>query len=353
MDPFRLETYDYHLPAHAVARYPAEPRDSARLLVLDRASGTCSDRRFSDLPEYVGRGDVLVVNETMVIPARLYGRLETGGRVEVLLLREAGDAWQALVRPARRLRPGKIVHFPGGVSATVEAELDFPGGRRLRFHTGGKDFAAWLGEAGTVPLPPYIDRPAEPDDRWRYQTVYAARPGSVAAPTAGLHFTPGLLQRLQAGGVEVVPLVLHVGLGTFRPVEVADIRQHRMHREYYQVDEPQAHRLNRARREGRRILAVGTTVVRALESAYREGRGFAAGSGETDCFIYPGYRFRAVDGLVTNFHLPRSSLLMLVCAFAGIENTMAAYRHALAAGYRFFSYGDAMFIHGETSHVRL
>jgi S-adenosylmethionine:tRNA ribosyltransferase-isomerase len=343
MDIYGLGTYDYNLPPELIARYPVEPRDAARLLVMERTTGQLDDRYFYELTDFLDDRYVLVLNETRVIPARLMGHKGTGGRVELLLLRPEGEYWQALVRPARRLKPGAEIYFAAGVKARVVSELDIPGGRRVQFE-GYDDWEEFINTVGEVPLPPYIDRPAEARDKVTYQTVYASRSGSAAAPTAGLHFTSELLARLQGQGVEVISILLHVGLGTFRPVESSDIRRHHMHSEYFEVGTEEAERLNRAREQGKTIVAVGTTVVRTLESIYNDDCGFRAGKGMTDIFIYPGYRFRAVDNLITNFHLPKSSLLMLVSAMAGLEKTMAAYRHAVLNRYRFFSYGDAMYI---------
>ena len=343
MDIYSLETYQYQLPPELVAQYPVQPRDHSRLLVVERETKKFRDRYFFELAEYLGEKHVLVLNETRVIPVRLRGIKETGAHVEILLLRKVGEDWQALVRPARRLKPGAVIQFTCGAKAEIIQELGFAGGRVIRFQ-GVSDWYGFLENEGEVPLPPYISRPPTEQDKETYQTVYAARPGSAAAPTAGLHFTEQLLTRLTQQGVEVVKLLLHVGLVTFRPVESPDIRQHRMHQEYYELGEQEAERLNDARAAGKRIVAVGTTVVRTLESAYEEKRGYVPRQGFTDCYIYPGYRFGAVDQLITNFHLPKSSLLMLVCAFAGIDLTLTAYRHAVENRYRFFSYGDAMYV---------
>ncbi len=342
---YDLKQYQYHLPPDLIAQYPVEPRDSSRLLVVERSSGILHDRHFHDVADYIHPGDVLVLNDTRVIPARLLGVKESGGQVEILLLRKQGQEWEALVKPARRLRPGYRILFPGfeNAAAVITAELDLPGGRLLKLvNCDEQDFIA---RAGHIPLPPYIERHDEPLDAERYQTVYARHSGSAAAPTAGLHFTASLLENLQAKGIEVATLVLHVGLGTFRPVSCEDIRQHKMHSEFYQVSAETAQMLNRARQNGGRVIAVGTTVVRTLESIYDKERGYLAGQGETDCFIYPGYDFNAIDRLITNFHLPGSSLLMLVSAFLGVEKTRQAYQHAVTERYRFFSYGDAMFIY--------
>jgi len=343
MSIYSLETYDYELPPELIAQHPVQPRDHSRLLVVDRTTGNLYDRYFFELDKCLGEEHVLVLNETKVIPVRLRGTKQTGGRVELLLLRETDGVWEALARPARRLKPGAVIELAGGAKAAVVGELDFAGGRLVRFD-GVADVHGFLEKTGEVPLPPYISRKPTESDKESYQTVYATRPGSAAAPTAGLHFTERLLERLSCQGVKVVKILLHVGLGTFRPVENPDIRMHRMHREYYELGDKEAEALNKARAEGKKIVAVGTTVVRTLESVYQDEQGFIPGRGYTDKYIYPGYRFKAVDQLITNFHLPKSSLLMLVCAFAGIDLTLTAYRHAVEKRYRFFSYGDAMYV---------
>lgn len=341
-----LEAYDYPLPPELIAQEGAEPRDTARLMVVFREGPFRAEhRRVRDLPLYLRPGDVLVFNESKVIPARLLAQKPTGGRVEVLLVRERPPGfWEALLGPARKAPPGTRLAFLSprdlrpveGLLAEVVG-VEAGGVRLLRFEG---DLVAHLEEVGEVPLPPYIKAkiPLE-----RYQTVYARRPGSVAAPTAGLHFTPELLERLKGMGVELCFLTLHVGPGTFRPVK-GDPERHEMHAEPYEIPEATAAAVNRAKREGRRVVAVGTTVVRALESAWREGEGLVPGAGETRLFIRPPYAFRAIDALFTNFHLPRSTLLMLVAAFLGHEKTMAAYRLAVAERYRFYSLGDAMLI---------
>jgi len=343
--------YDYDLPPGAIAVRPAEPRDAARLLVLRRAGGPLEDRVFRDLPELLEPGDLLVVNDTRVIPARLHGRrVDTGGAVEIFLLHEehatptpaGGPQWRVLASPGRRLRPGVRVELAPGVEAEIVAVHE-NGERTVRFH-GTTDVLALADRVGSTPLPPYIDRAADARDRDDYQTVYAAAPGAVAAPTAGLHFTPGLLGRARARGVDVASVTLHVGPGTFRPVQGDDLDAHRMHAEAYTIPDATAAAVARAHAAGRRVVAVGTTVVRALEAA-AEGPGrVRAGAGETDLFLRPGHPFRAVSGLVTNFHLPRSTLLVLVSAFAGREPVLAAYAHAIRSGYRFYSYGDAMLV---------
>ncbi|SHG98446.1 S-adenosylmethionine--tRNA ribosyltransferase-isomerase [Thermosyntropha lipolytica DSM 11003] len=344
-DIYHLKSYDYYLPEDLIAKFPVEPRDASRLLVLDRRTGRVEDKIFRDIIEYLKPGDTLVVNKTRVIPARLHGYKESGGKVEILLLKKRDEGWEALVRPAKRLRPGETVFFGEGVKVTAEIVdvSEVEGGRIIRFNNCPDDYQ-FIEEMGEMPLPPYIRRSAEESDKRRYQTVYAQETGSAAAPTAGLHFTEKLLYDLQAKGVNIAGIVLHVGIGTFRPVTCENIREHKMHREWYRIDEETARLLNNTRQEGRSIVAVGTTVVRTLETVYNDDYGFRAESGETEKFIYPGYKFKAVDKLITNFHLPGSSLLMLVAAFAGYENTMAAYRYAVENRYRFFSYGDAMFI---------
>ncbi|MGE5528598.1 MAG: tRNA preQ1(34) S-adenosylmethionine ribosyltransferase-isomerase QueA [Patescibacteria group bacterium] len=339
----RVDLFDYPLPPEAIAQRPLEPRDASRLLCLDRRTGSLTHHVFRDLPLLLRPGDLLVANDSRVIPARLIGRRagKGGGRVEVLLLRPVGDGrWEVLVRPGRRALPGAgIVFGEGELEAEILARTDF-GGRVAAFRHK-EDWQALLHRLGRAPLPPYIREPlADPE---RYQTVYARDEGSVAAPTAGLHFTPGLLRAVEEAGIGLAYLTLHVGLGTFRPVAADEVESHAMHAEFFTIPEATAAAVARTRENGGRIVAVGTTCVRALEAA-SEGGLPRAGSAWTEIFIYPGYRFRAVDALVTNFHLPRSTLLMLVAAFAGRERILAAYREALACGYRFFSFGDAMLI---------
>lgn len=344
-DIYDLETYMFDLPANLIAQYPVEPRDSSRLLVLNRTTGCVEDKVFTDIIDYLNKGDTLVINKTRVIPARLFGYKDTGARVEILLLEQKGSNWEALVRPAKRLKPGVKVKFAPDcdVEAEIIEELDLAGGRLIRFNNCN-NINQFIEKMGHMPLPPYINRPAEESDKENYQTVYAREAGSAAAPTAGLHFTTPLLERISQRGVNIASVLLHVGLGTFRPVSSQDIRRHHMHYEYYEMDEATAELLNQTRQNGKNIIAVGTTVVRTLESVYNDGYGFSACRGETNKFIYPGYELKAIDKLVTNFHLPGSSLVMLVSAFAGIDRTMAAYNHAVENEYRFFSYGDAMMI---------
>ncbi len=339
--------FDYQLPPERIAQYPAEQRDAARLLVCDRAAGGWEDRAFGELPELLRQGDCLVVNDSRVIPARLLGRLEPGGaRVELLFVRAAaGSAWEALARPAKRCRPGAVIRLGDG-PARVRVIAVANEGRRIVEVDGGGSVQELLQRYGVPPLPPYIARHQKPgqEDWERYQTVYAARDGSVAAPTAGLHFTPALLDRLRARGVAIETLTLHVGPGTFRPIRAARVEAHWMEAEEVTISAEAADAVNRAKAEERRVVAVGTTTCRALESAADEGGRVRSLSGPTDLFVYPGYRFKVIDALLTNFHLPRSSLLLLVCAFAGRELVLDAYRHAVEAGYRFYSYGDAMLV---------
>jgi len=332
----RLEDYFYDLPEELIAQQGVEPRDHSRLLVVERGRGVRKHARFYDLPHFLRAGDLLVFNETKVIPARLFGQKEGGARVEALLVRQqAPDRWWAMVKPGRRLKPGARVRF-GSLAAEVVAVND-EGLRLLAFDA---PVLERLAELGQTPLPPYIHQPVAAE---RYQTVYARREGSVAAPTAGLHFTPRLLDELSEMGVEQARLVLHVGPGTFQPVK-GSIEGHRMHSEYYEVPAEAASQVNQALAEGRRVVAVGTTVVRTLESAFVPGAGLRAGAGETQLFIRPPYDFKVVGGLITNFHLPGSTLLMLVAAFAGYQVTMSSYQEALRGDYRFFSLGDAMLI---------
>jgi S-adenosylmethionine:tRNA ribosyltransferase-isomerase len=355
----RMDDFDYELPPERIAQRPADRRDASRLLVVDRAAGRWTDERFPAIEERLRPGDLLVVNETEVFPARLLARRASGAEVEVLLVRPAegddpesssGSEWDAMAGPGRKAQPGDSLALldrsgepvPG---ASVEVLGLLPaGGRRIRLHVPG-DAWAWIETHGHVPLPPYIRRADEPLDRERYQTVYARRRGAVAAPTAGLHFTPELLDRISERGVRRAAITLHVGPGTFRPVTAERAEEHEMEAEWYRVGAEAAAAIAEARGRGGRIVAVGTTVVRALESAGRGwGSGPAPAEGWTDLFVRPGHAFRSVDVLLTNFHLPRSTLLLLVAAFAGRELVLDAYRHAVQAGYRFYSYGDAMLI---------
>lgn len=335
-----VSEFNYDLPEELIAQTPVEPRDTSRLLTLDRQTGATKQGTFRDILADVRPDDVWVFNNTRVIPARLYGKRPTGGRVEVLLLHPLGeDRWEVLVRPGKKALPGTALTFDAGMTATVEDRTEF-GGRVLKFTYDG-DFYARLDKIGEMPLPPYIHERLQ--DRERYQTVYSKTPGSAAAPTAGLHFTPEVMKEIAARGATVCYVTLDVGLGTFRPVSVTEIEAHHMHSETYNVSEETARLINEAKRAGRRIVAVGTTSVRTLEAAGQSGV-VKAGSGATELFIYPGYEFKIVDAMVTNFHLPQSTLLMMISAFAGKDHVFAAYREAVAAKYRFFSFGDAMWI---------
>lgn len=339
----RTEDFDFILPEELIAQHPLKQRDHSRLLVLDKHTGSIAHRRFDDILEYLQPGDVLVVNNTRVIPARLFG-VKMGGtaHIEVLLLKPVEnqpDCWEVLVRPGKRVKQGAQVDFGDGrMIGTIIEETD--SGRIMQFQYEGI-FNEILDELGTMPLPPYIKEKLA--DQERYQTVYAKERGSAAAPTAGLHFTKELLAQVQANGVEVVEVLLHVGLGTFRPVQADDILEHKMHSEYYRITPEAAATINKALDEGRRIIAVGTTSTRTLESAAQNGR-VVPGEGETSIFIYPGYQFQILSGLITNFHLPKSTLVMLVSALAGREHILHAYAEAIKERYRFFSFGDAMLI---------
>lgn len=333
--------FDYHLPPELIAQTPVEPRDASRLLVLHRDSGRIEHRLFRDIVDYLRPGDLLVANETRVIPARLWARkVPTGGKVELLLLAKRGELqWEALVK-GRKVPVGQVIELAEGACRGVVEAITASGGRLIRFE---RPIEALVEEVGSVPLPPYIHQPlADPE---RYQTVYAREKGSVAAPTAGLHFTPELIARTQAMGVEWVTVLLHIGLDTFRPVTEERVEEHRLHSEYCRLSAEVAERINAAKRQGRRVIAVGTTSVRVLETAAQDtAEGVRSWEGPTELFIYPGYRFRVVDALITNFHLPRSTLLMLVSAFAGLEQIKAAYEEAIRLRYRFYSFGDGMLI---------
>ena len=336
--------FDFHLPEELIAQTPLEKRDSSRLLIIDRETGQFIDQHFDNIIDQLEPGDALVMNNTRVLPARLYGtKPETGGHVELLLLKNTqGDFWEVLAKPAKRLRVGTRVSFGDGrLTATVTEELEH-GGRIVRFDYQGI-FLEVLESLGEMPLPPYIHEKLE--DRERYQTVYAKENGSAAAPTAGLHFTEELLDKIAAKGVKLVYLTLHVGLGTFRPVSVDNLEEHEMHSEFYSLSEEAAETLRQVKASGHRIIAVGTTSIRTLETIGSKFEGqIQADSGWTNIFIKPGYQWKIVDAFSTNFHLPKSTLVMLVSAFAGRQLTLQAYEHAIAERYRFFSFGDAMFI---------
>jgi len=337
-----ISDFDYDLPEECIAQTPLEPRDSSRLMLLDPLENTIVHRHFHELDELLHPGDVLIFNDTRVIPARLIGaREKTGAKVEVLLLQQIDrDRWEVLVKPGRKARIGDCIRFGEELSCEIVSHTDF-GGRIVKFIYQGI-FEEILDRLGEMPLPPYIHDKLS--DAERYQTVYSKQRGSAAAPTAGLHFTEDLIDRLKKKGVLFGFVTLHVGLGTFRPVQTQTIENHVMHREYYAVPEETAEIIRTAKKEGRRIIAVGTTSIRTLESAATETGEIHPGSGWTDIFIYPGYRFKIVDAIITNFHLPKSTLIMLVSAFAGRSFILNAYKNAVAEGYRFFSFGDAMLI---------
>lgn len=335
--------FDYELPQELIAQDPLEQRDSSRLLILDKKTGERTHRIFHDIIDYLHEGDCLVINNTKVIPARLIGEREgTGGKVEVLLLkRKTDNVWETLVKPGKKARPGMRLSFGGGLLHAEVQEVVDEGNRLIRFEYEGI-FEEILDQLGQMPLPPYITHQLK--DKNRYQTVYAKYEGSAAAPTAGLHFTEELLQRIQEKGVRIARVTLHVGLGTFRPVKVEDVTEHHMHTEFYHVSQEAADIINETKKQGGRVICVGTTSCRTIESAADEHGVVQATEGDTDIFIYPGYKFKVLDCLITNFHLPESTLLMLVSALAGKENIMAAYKEAVEMRYRFFSFGDAMFI---------
>ena len=340
----KTSDFDYVLPEELIAQTPAQPRDHSRLMVVHRKDNSLEHKHFYDIIDYLNPGDALVVNETKVIPARLLGvKEDTGVPVEVLLLRRKNTTdWEALVRPGRRLKPGTVCSFGEGLlRCEILDTVEEIGGRTVRFLYEGV-FEELLDRLGEMPLPPYIHERLE--DPNRYQTVYAKQEGSAAAPTAGLHFTPELLQRIQDKGITIVPVLLHVGLGTFRPVKAEDLSEHKMHSEFYQVTEEAAATLNAVRAAGGRIICVGTTSVRTLETVATPDGMVHAGCGDTAIFIHPGVQIKAVDALITNFHLPQSTLLMLISALMGRENALAAYQVAVQERYRFFSFGDAMFI---------
>lgn len=333
----------YELPPERIAQEPVEPRDHSRMLVMDRGTGALEDRHFYDLPSFLKPGDCLILNDSRVLPARLYGRRKgTGAAVELLLLKPlGGDSWEVLAGPGRKARPGDILVFGEGLLEADVEEILEEGNRRVRFRYQG-NFYQILEQIGQMPLPHYITH--ELQDKERYQTVYSKELGSAAAPTAGLHFTPALLEKIREMGVRIGFVTLHVGLGTFRPVKVEDITAHKMHTEHYELGQQTADIINQTRAAGGRVIAVGTTSCRTLESVGLTDGIVKPAEGWTSIFIYPGYRFQLLDGLLTNFHLPESTLIMLVSAFAGYEHTMEAYRHAVEEEYRFYSFGDAMLV---------
>ncbi len=343
MQEMHLHDYDYELPQELIAQDPLEDRSASRLMVLDKKTGETSHHIFSEIGSFLKPGDCLVINDTKVIPARLMGsKVGTNASIEVLLLKRAEkDVWETLVKPGKKCKVGTVVSFGGGLLTGEVIAIAEEGNRLIRFRYDGI-FEEILDRLGQMPLPPYITHALK--DKNRYQTVYAKHEGSAAAPTAGLHFTRELLSQLEEKGIVIAHVTLHVGLGTFRPVKVENILDHHMHSEFYRIEESEAEKINAAKAAGHRIIAVGTTSTRTLESAADADGRIRAASGWTDIFIYPGYRFRVIDGLITNFHLPESTLLMLVSALAGRENILAAYRTAVECRYRFFSFGDAMLI---------
>ena len=331
----------YELPEELIAQTALERRDSSRLMCLNKASGEIEHRSFADIADLINPGDCLVMNQSRVIPARLFGNKKTGGKLEVFLLRDLGeDTWECLVKPGKNARPGENIYFRQGLSGVVEEILP-DGVRIIKFHYEGV-FLQIIDKIGQTPLPPYIKKKL--DNPERYQTVYAKDPGSVAAPTAGLHFTEELLKKLEDRGVKLAYITLHIGLGTFRPVSEDEVENHKMHSEIYYIDDVNADMINKTKAEGGRVIAVGTTACRTLESAYDKERGLCAKTDSTDIFIYPGYEFKCIDALITNFHLPESTLIMLVSALAGRDKILNAYNEAVKEKYRFFSFGDAMFI---------
>jgi S-adenosylmethionine:tRNA ribosyltransferase-isomerase len=341
-----VRDFDYLLPQELIARHPASERDASRLMLLNRQTGVVGEGRFRDIASHLKAGDLLVMNDTRVIPARLIGRKESGGRVEIFLLRRetgAAECWNCLLKASKRFRQGQTISLPSGMTALVRTRLDEESWQ-LEF-TGAEPFDNWLEREGHIPLPPYLQRVDNEQDRERYQTVYSRFPGAVAAPTAGLHFTRELLAELESEGIATATLTLHTGLGTFQPVRVERVEDHRIHTERYAIPAGTAEAIRSAKARGGRVVAVGTTTARALEYAATGSGEVGEGVGEADIFIYPGYRFKVVDALITNFHLPGSTLLMLVSAFAGRDNVLGAYNEAVGRRFRFYSYGDAMFIH--------
>lgn len=340
-DLLKKSSYFYNLPEELIAQKPIEPRDNSRLLLFCRQTEEIQDKHFYDILDFLHKGDVLVVNNTRVLPARLFGYKETGAKIEILLQKRIDlTTWEVIARPFKRLKEGSEIHFSKNLSLTVLEKKEY-GECKVKFNFTGA-FEERLDEVGQVPLPPYIHEKLK--DKERYQTVYSKVEGSSAAPTAGLHFTSQLLEKLKDKGVEIIEVLLHVGLGTFRPVKEEDILNHNMHSEYIEMTKENADKINKAKAEGRRVVAVGTTSVRVLESVATEEGRVKEYKGETNIFIYPSYKFKIVDALITNFHLPESTLIMLVSAFAGYDQTMKIYNHAVKERYRFFSFGDVMFI---------
>lgn len=340
-----VKDFDYLLPPELIARYPAPERDASRLMLLHRQTGKFGDELFRNIADYLDPGDLLVMNDTRVIPARLFGHKTTGGKVEIFLVRRlegAAESWTCLMRSSKGVREGQEIELAAGMTARLDARLD-SGSWQIEF-SGQEPFDTWLEREGQMPLPPYLQRVADSRDRERYQTVFARIPGAVAAPTAGLHFTRELLAELKEKGIISACLTLHTGLGTFQPLRVERVEDHRIHTESYCISEETAEAIRATKERGKRVIAVGTTTARTLEYAADAEGHVRAGVGEADIFIYPGYEFKVVDALVTNFHLPESTLIMLVSAFAGKDLVFEAYREAVRRGYRFYSYGDAMLI---------
>ena len=338
----KLSDFNYDLPEHFIAQTPLEKRDHSKLLIYNRATGKTEIRQFFNILDYLKKGDVLVINNTRVIPARLFGRRESGGAIELVLLQDLGEGkWLSLARPGKKVRPGDKLTFGDGELTATVLEVAEDGNRVIQFRFEGI-FLEVLERLGRVPLPPYITE--ELEDAERYQTVYASAPGSAAAPTAGLHFTPELLTALKDMGVELIWITLHVGLGTFRPVKAENIEDHHMHAEYCIIEQSAADAINRTKARGGRVICIGTTSCRTIESRAEPDGTIEPYAGWTNCFIYPGYEFKCMDGLITNFHLPESTLIMLVSALTGRENVLAAYKEAVEKRYRFFSFGDAMLI---------
>ncbi len=338
----KTSDFDYYLPENLIAQTPAEPRDSSRLLVYDRNADKISHRHFYDIVDYLKKGDVLVRNNTRVLPARMFAHTPNGGRVEILLLKRFNlNEWEVLVKPGKKAKPGAKLTVSDALSLEVLSTIEESGSRRVKFFYDGV-FEDIISNLGEMPLPPYITQKLS--DKERYQTVYAKINGSAAAPTAGLHFTPELIEKIKSKGVEIVDVLLHVGLGTFRPVKADEITEHHMHSEYYEISPESAEKINLAKKEGRRVIAVGTTSVRTLESASDENGFVSAVKDNTEIFIYPPYKFKCVDALITNFHLPKSTLLMLVSAFSSREKILELYNTAVKEKYRFFSFGDACLI---------
>lgn len=337
-----VKDYDFYLPENLIAQQPTKRRDESRLLVLYKDSKKIEHTRFYNCLDYLNPNDLLIFNDTKVLPARLFGNKETGGQVEVMLLNEvAAGKWECLAKPGKKLKPDTKVVFPLGLEGITEGDTDF-GGKIIQFNKTGVDFLDTIDKIGELPLPPYIKE--KPEDYSRYQTVYAQNVGAVAAPTAGLHFTEELLEKIKEKGIATAFVTLHVGLGTFRPVQVDNVLEHKMHSEFYSLPQDTVEAIRKCKEQGGRVIAVGTTVVRTLETVGSTEEELKAKSGWTDIFIYPGYNFKVMDGLFTNFHLPKSTLIMLVSAFAGRETTLGAYNEAVKEEYRFFSFGDSMLI---------